>query len=53
MEPEEGTEVPEIFVVSDAGEAPKWTWMAKTFRRSRRKSTRESGSGQKELTGLK
>ena len=34
-------------------EAPKWTWMAEAFRRSRWESTRESGSAQMELTGLK
>ena len=46
LEPKGKAKVLEIIIVSDAVEG-------KAFWRNRRKSTRESGSGQKELIGLK
>ena len=53
LEPKGKAEVPEIIIVSDAVESTFVDLDGKAFRRNRRKSTREGGSGQKELTELK
>ena len=50
LEPEGEAEVPKIIIVSDAVRGTK---VDLAFRRSRWKSFRESGNGEKKLTGLK